>query len=312
MTLRKRHPRRAPRTVREHWRRTTRRFAAARLAFGHGTASARDEAAWLVCHVLGIPFDRLDAVLERPLAAARASRLDALAGRRIASRVPLAYLLGEAWLCGHRFHVDERVIVPRSHIAELLCEGLEPWLPAAPRVVRVLDMCTGSGCLAILAALALPGSRVDAVDVSAAALAVARVNVTGYGLGRRVRLIRSDLFAALAGQRYDVVVANPPYVDARAMGALPEEYRREPALALAGGGDGLDVVRRILTAAPDHLTERGVLIVEIGANRRALEAAYPRLPFTWLDTRAGDEQVFLLHRADFRDPATEPVARARG
>jgi len=298
LTGTKRRARAPSPTVRDHWRRTTRRFAAARLTFGHGTGSARDEAAWLVCNVLGIPFDELDAALDRHLTPARARRIDELAGRRIESRKPLAYLLGEAWLDGHRFHVDERVIVPRSHIGELLGERLAPWIPEEAGIHRVLDMCTGSGCLAILAALAFPEARVDAVDVSSDALAVARVNVDEYGLQARVRLVRSDLFGALGVERYDLIVANPPYVDARAMRALPDEYRHEPPLALAGGSDGLDTVHRLLAGAPDHLTERGALIVEIGANRAALEAAYPRLPFTWIDTRAGGEQVFLLHRAD--------------
>jgi len=301
LTPRKRRAHASP-TVRDHWRRTTRRFAAARLAFGHGTESARDEAAWLLCNVLGIPFEKLDGALDRPLAAARARRLEELADRRIQSRKPLAYLLGEAWLDGHRFHVDERVIVPRSHIAELLVEGLAPWIAPEASIDRVLDMCTGSGCLAILAALALPESRVDAVDLSPDALAVAQVNVAEYGLQKRVRLIRSDLFGALGSERYDLIVSNPPYVDARAMRRLPEEYRHEPALALAGGQDGLEVVRRILAEAPDHLTDHGLLIVEIGANRAALEAVYSRLPFTWLETRSNAEQVFLLQLADFGAP----------
>lgn len=287
-----------PSSVRDHWRRITRRFAAARLAFGHGTGAARDEAAWLVCSVLGIDFDDLTAALERPVEATRARRLAELADRRIASRAPLAYLLNEAWLDGRRFYVDERVIVPRSHIAELLGEGLAPWIPARESIRSILDMCTGSGCLAILAALEFPGARVDAADVSADALAVAEINVTAYRLQDQLRLVGSDLFAALSGKRYDLIVANPPYVDANAMRELPDEYRREPALALAGGADGLSVVRRILDAAPDHLTEDGVLIVEIGTHRAALEAAYPRLPFLWPTTQVGDREVFLLHRAN--------------
>ncbi len=298
MNGRKRRTVGAPSTVRDHWRRITRRFAAARLAFGHGTGSARDEAAWLVCSVLDIPFDVLDAALDRPVDEARAKRLEELADRRIDSRAPLAYLLKEAWLDGLRFYVDERVIVPRSHIAELLGDGLAPWIPSPAMIGRVLDLCTGSGCLAILAARAFPDARIDASDVSEDALAVARVNRDTYGLGDRLRLVRSDLFTALSGDRYDLILANPPYVDARAMRALPAEYRHEPDLALAGGPDGLDVVRRILDEAPLHLTEHGLLIVEIGANCAALEAAYPRLPFTWLDTSGGDGQVFLLQRRD--------------
>jgi ribosomal protein L3 glutamine methyltransferase len=288
----------APFTVRDQWRRITRRFAAARLAFGHGTGSARDEAAWLVCSVLGIPFDDLDAALDRSVDGALARRIESLADRRIESRRPLAYLLNEAWLDGHRFYVDERVIVPRSHIAELLNDGLSPWITSPASVKRVLDLCTGSGCLAILAALAFPDARVDASEISEDALSVARINVAAYCLQGRLRLVRSDLFGALTGEHYDLIVSNPPYVDARAMRALPEEYRHEPTLALTGGADGLDVVRRILVEAAGHLTERGLLVVEIGANRQALEAACPRLPFVWLATPAGGQEVFLLHYAD--------------
>ncbi|MGB8434699.1 MAG: 50S ribosomal protein L3 N(5)-glutamine methyltransferase [Burkholderiales bacterium] len=294
---------RAPSTVRDHWRRITRRFAAARLAFGHGTGSARDEAAWLVCSVLDIPFDDLNATLDRPVKKARAQRLEELAGRRIDSRAPLAYLLKEAWLDGYRFYVDERVIVPRSHIAELLGDGLAPWISSRESIGRVLDMCTGSGCLAVLAARAIPEARIDATDVSEDALAVARINRDAYDLGDRLRLIQSDVFTALHGERYDLILANPPYVDARSMRELPAEYRHEPALALAGGSDGLDIVRRILREAPEHLTERGILVVEIGGNQAALEAAYPQLPFTWLATHAGDEQVFLLDRSNLADPS---------
>ncbi len=248
--------------------------------------------------MLDIPFDDLDAALDRPVEQARAQRLEELASLRIDSRVPLAYLLKEAWLDGLQFYVDERVIVPRSHIAELLHDGLAPWTPSRASIGRVLDMCTGSGCLAILAARAFPDARIDASDLSQDALAVARINRDAYGLGDRLRLVHSDLFAALRGERYDLILVNPPYVDAHAMRELPAEYRHEPDLALAGGSDGLDVVRRILVEAPDHLTEHGILIVEIGANRTVLEAAYSRVPFIWLATHSGDEQVFLLHRAD--------------
>jgi len=288
----------APSTVRDQWRRITRRFAAARLAFGHGTGSARDEAAWLVCSVLGIAFEELGAALGRSVDGALVRRIESLADRRIESRRPLAYLLNEAWLDGHRFYVDERVIVPRSHIAELLSDGLSPWIASPSAIARVLDLCTGSGCLAILASLAFPDAMIDAADVSPQALAVARMNAESYRLGERLRLVQSDLFAALGGRRYDLIVSNPPYVNAESMRRLPEEYRHEPGLALAGGADGLDIVRRILDEAAEHLTDRGVLVVEVGANRARLEAAYPRLPFTWLATAAADDGVFLLHRSD--------------
>jgi ribosomal protein L3 glutamine methyltransferase len=283
-------------TVRDWWQRITRRFAAARLAFGHGTGCARDEAAWLVCSVLGIAFDDLDAALERPVKAALARHLEELADRRIASRAPLAYLLNEAWLNGHRFYVDERVIIPRSHIAGLLEGGLVPWIDSPGSVRRALDLCTGSGCLAILAALVFPLARIDASDISEDALAVARINVAAYRLEARVRLVQSDLFGALQGERYDLIVSNPPYVDARTLHTMPEEYRHEPTLALDGGEDGLAIATRILRQAADHLTDRGILVGEIGAHRAALEAAHPRLPLTWLETRAGGEQVFLIQR----------------
>jgi ribosomal protein L3 glutamine methyltransferase len=279
------------------WREITRRFAGARLSYGHGTQSARQEAAWLLCHVLRIPFDDLPEALDRPVGEAMARRLERLAGRRLATREPLAYLLREAWLGSYRFYVDRRVIVPRSHIAELLPGGLAPWLRRG-KVRRVLDLCTGSGCLAILAALAFPGARVDASDVSAAALTVARRNVAAYGLGKRVRLARSNLFSALRTRRYDLILCNPPYVPATEMRRLPVEYRAEPRRALAGGPDGLSFVRRLLAEAPAHLAPDGVLVVEIGANRKAVESAFPRLPFAWLATRAGDDLVFLLSRED--------------
>jgi ribosomal protein L3 glutamine methyltransferase len=284
-----------PRPVGEWWREIARRFARARLHFGHGTQNARDEAAWLLCHVLGIRFEDLATTVARPVLGRDARQLERLANRRIAAREPLAYLLHEAWLADHRFYVDRRVIVPRSHIAELLRDGLEPWLPpAGPK--RVLDLCTGSGCLAILAALAFRGARVDASDVSSAALAVARRNVQAYRLRTRVRLIKSDLFAALGARRYDLILCNPPYVPCAEMRRLPAEYRAEPAVALAGGRDGLDFVRRLVAEAAHHLGRDGVLVVEIGANRKALARAMPSVPFTWLATSAGEGLAFALRR----------------
>ena len=279
-----------------------RRFRRARLAFGHGTDNAYNEAAWLLLHMAKRPYDDLSGALQLVLSAPQRRRALALIEKRIATRKPLAHLLREAWLGEHRFYVDERVIVPRSHIAELLHAGLAPWVRSPAQVHRALDMCTGSGCLAILLARAYPRARVDAVDVSAPALAVARRNVEQYRLRSRVHLVRSDLFAGLAKLRYDVIVANPPYVDARAMGRLPLEYRREPPLALAGGRDGLAFVRRILTDARRHLTPHGILVVEVGNNRRVLERAYPALPFTWLETSAGVDQVFLLTRGQLPAP----------
>ena len=278
-------------TVGELLRGTARRFAAARLHFGHGTHNARDEAAFLVLRGLGLRFD---ADLARPVRGSEAARIEKLVQRRIRERIPVAYLLRQAWLGKLGFYVDQRVIVPRAFIAELPRERLRPWLKR--RVRRALDLCTGSGCLAVLLALAFPRARIDATDVSRQALAVARKNVFCYGLGKRIRLIQSDLFAALGGRRYDLIVTNPPYVTAASMRALPREYRHEPRRALAGGGDGLDFVRRILAAARAHLQPGGLLVCEIGDNRRALGRQFPRLPFLWPDTSAGPGQVFMLPR----------------
>jgi ribosomal protein L3 glutamine methyltransferase len=214
--------------------------------------------------------------------------------QRVRTRKPLAYLIHEAWLGEHRFYVDERVLVPRSFIAELLRERLRPWVSRPVR--RALDLCTGSGCLAILVALAFPRARVDATDISGGALAVARTNVKAYRLGRRVRLAKADLFPELA--TYDLIVADPPYVGAAAMRKLPPEYRREPRVALAGGADGLVLVRRILDSAPDFLQPGGWLVVEVGHARRRVERAFPKLPFIWAETSAGDDCVFLLRRED--------------
>jgi ribosomal protein L3 glutamine methyltransferase len=282
-----------PRTVGDWWQEVARRFRQANLAFGHGTSNARDEAAWLVCHALRIPFTEFEQTLGRVVAAPAARRIAALAARRIRTRQPLAYLLHEAWLQDRRFYVDRRVIVPRSHIAELLPAGLDFWLRGrSPR--RVLDLCTGSGCLAILAAFAFPRARVDASDISAAALAVARRNVASYRLKRRVHLIQSDLFAALGQGRYDVILCNPPYVPERDMRRLPPEYRHEPALALAGGQKGFDLVRRLLAEAADHLAADGLLVIEVGEGRRAVEREFPRLAVTWLETSAGRGLVFAV------------------
>jgi len=261
-----------------------RRFRAARLRYGHGTDNARDEAAFVVLRGLGLGFD---ASLDSDVRPAGQRRVESLVRRRIESRTPAAYLLNEAWLGGHSFYVDRRVIVPRSHIARLLSEKLQPWLSRPPR--RILDLCTGSGCLAVLAALAFPRAQVVAADVSPAALAVAARNVRRYRLGKRIKLVRSDVFAALAGERYDLIVTNPPYVPEREMRALPSEYRREPRISLAGGADGLSAVRTIIAGAKDHLRAGGLLVCELGANRRALEREHPALPLYW-----PQDEVFIL------------------
>jgi len=276
----------------------------ARLRFGHGTHNARDEAVFLALHVLKLPYESLQASFERRLSGGERASLESLLARRIGQRTPAPYLVHEAWLGDDRFYVDRRVIVPRSFIAELLRAGLEPWLPRQLR--NALDLCTGSGCLAVLLAKRFPAARIDASDLSSGALAVARRNVARYRLGRRVRLLRSDLFAQLTGRRYDLIVSNPPYVNAASMRRLPPEYRHEPRAALAGGADGLEFVRRILAEAHAHLAPGGLLVCEIGHNRRALEKSFPSLPFLWLETSAGPEHVFLLEREQL--PLTKAIS----
>jgi ribosomal protein L3 glutamine methyltransferase len=286
-----------PNSVRGWLDATVGRFNKAGLHFGHGSTNAYDEAAYLILHTLKLPLDELDSVLERRLMHGEIEALERIVHRRVEERVPLAYLTREAWLGDFRFYVDERAIVPRSYIAELLIDGLYPWIGDDQPVNKALDLCTGSGCLAILLALAFPDAQVDATDLSVEALEVAAINVAKYGLRDRVHLTRGDLFADLAG-RYDVIVSNPPYVNRESMERLPQEYRAEPQMALAGGDDGLEIVCRLLARARAHLNERGVLIVEIGHNRDALEQAFPRLPFTWLETSGGDGFVFLLTAQD--------------
>jgi len=285
-------------TVRDWLRFAVSRFNEAKLFFGHGSDNAFDEAAYLILHTLHLPLDRLEPFLDASLTHGESEEVQAVIERRVRDRIPAAYLTHEAWLGAHRFYVDERVIVPRSFIAELLPEQLAPWVENPAEVTRALDLCTGSGCLAILAALAFPNAEVDAVDLSKDALDVAAKNVADYGLADRVELIESDLFAALDGRTYDVILSNPPYVNAESVAALPPEYQAEPALALGSGEDGLDATRQILATAKTHLNPGGLLVVEIGHNRDALEAAYPALPFTWLDTEGGDQFVFMLRRED--------------
>ena len=282
-----------------------RRFRATRLTFGHGTQGARDEAAWLLTSVLRLPHDGLAQALVHELTARERRSAARLIEERIRTRRPLAYLLKEAWLGEHRFYVDGRVIVPRSFIAELLRDRIEPWLQRTRKVRRALDLCTGSGCLAVLLALAFPHATVDASDVSRSALVVARRNLRAYRLEERVKLVRTDLFADLEPERYDLILANPPYVGAAAMRRLPPEYRHEPRLALDGGRDGLAFTRRILLAARDFLRPRGLLVVEIGPNRRRLEQAFPRLPFIWPETSAGYDCVFVLSREDLTGSALQ-------
>ncbi len=272
---------------------------AAGVWFGHGTDNALDEAAWLVSHAAGLPPDFGEDELERVLSPGAVQSARELIARRIETRQPAAYLIGEAWFAGLPFYVDERVLVPRSPIAELIADRFQPWL-APERIRRVLDLCTGSGCIAIATALALPEARVDAGDISAEALDVARRNVARHGVGDRVHLYRSDLFDAIPAGEYDLILSNPPYVDAEDMAALPEEYRREPALGLAAGETGLDLVVPLLQQAGRHLASDGVLIVEVGNSAGALQAAFPDVPFVWLEFMHGGEGVFLLDAAQLR------------
>mgnify|MGYP001428776667 FL=1 len=285
-------------TIRDFLRYAVSRFKAAGLFFGHGSDNAWDEAVYLTLHTLNLPLDRLEPFLDARLLTQERDALLEIYRRRCEDRLPAAYLTNEAWLAGHRFYVDERVIVPRSFIAELLDEQLAPWVGDPWAIESALDLCTGSGCLAILAALAFPEARVDAVDLSPEAIAVAQRNVETYDLGERIEIIRSDAFSKLQERRYDLIISNPPYVNADSVAARPPEYLHEPAMALGSGKDGLDFTRIILRDARKHLNPHGLLVVEIGHNREELEAAYPDLPFTWLDTAAGNEFVFLLRAAD--------------
>jgi len=274
------------------------RLKQAGVSFGHGTTNAFDEAAWLVMWALGLPLDALEAQARRELGADEEAKADALVTQRIETRRPAAYLTGEAWLQNVPFHIDERSIVPRSFIAELLADGegdgtLDAWL--SDRTHRVLDLCTGNGSLAVIAAMAYPEVVVDAADISADALALARVNVDRHQLGKRITLLESDLLAGVRGP-YDLIVCNPPYVNSASMAALPREYQHEPALALAGGDDGMDLVRRIVRDAATHMSPEGVLVLEIGNERPHFEHAFRKLEVAWLETSAGHDQVLLVTR----------------
>ncbi len=274
------------------------RLREAGVVFGHGTGNAFDEAAWLVAFALGVPFEAIDDRAERDLSGDEISRATALVDQRIERRLPAAYLTREAWLQNVPFYVDQRSIVPRSYIAELLVDGeqsgtLDAWL--SDETHAVLDLCTGNGSLAVIAAMAYPEVVVDAADIDVAALEVARINIERHGLSSRITPIESDLYTKLPGC-YDLIVCNPPYVNARSMAQLPPEYRAEPALALAGGVDGMDLVRRIVAESATHLTPRGVLVLEIGHERGHFERAFPRLEAAWLETSAGDNSVLLLTR----------------
>ncbi|MDD2769944.1 MAG: 50S ribosomal protein L3 N(5)-glutamine methyltransferase [Methylococcus sp.] len=286
-------------TVRDYIRWAATRFAQAGVFLGHGTETALDEAAALVMHVIRQPHDLPSGYFSAVLTFEEREAIVRLVGRRIDERIPLAYLTHEAWFAGLQFHVDERVLVPRSPIAELIENQFKPWLEEGA-VSEVLDLCTGSGCIAIACAYAFPDARVDAVDISPGALEVAGTNVEAHGVGDTVRLVQSDLYEALDDRRYDLIVSNPPYVNREEWSSLPAEYHAEPRLGLESGEDGLDCVRRILAGAADRLTLNGILVVEVGSSVAALEAAYPEVNFLWLDFERGGEGVFLLTAAQVR------------
>lgn len=285
-------------TIRDLLRFAVSQFNKAGLHFGHGSTTAYDEAAYLILKTLFLPLDQLEPFLDARLMDSECKQVLDMIERRVTDRIPAAYLTHEAWLGEFSFYVDERVIIPRSFIAELLQTQLSPWITEHDHVTAALDLCTGSGCLAILMAHAFENAQIDAADISTQALAVAHKNVQDYGLEQRIDLIESDLFSALSGKRYDLIISNPPYINAESMERLPQEYRHEPENALASGDDGLNATRKILQQAARHLADEGILVVEIGHNRAELEQAYPKIPFTWLETSAGDEFVFLLQREE--------------
>jgi ribosomal protein L3 glutamine methyltransferase len=292
-------------TLRDLLRYAVTRFNTAKLFFGHGSSNAFDEAAYLLLHTLQLPLDQLEPFLDAHLLPDEVAAALRVIERRAEERVPAAYITHEAWLGSNRFYVDERVIVPRSFLAELIPEQFAPWLADADAVENILDLCTGSGCLPVLLAEAFPNAQIDAVDISADALAVARRNVDDYQLQDRITLVESDLYAQLPPRKYDLIISNPPYVNAQAMAQLPQEYLQEPQLALAGGSDGMDLVRKIVAGAAARLNDDGLLIVEVGNERAHAEAAFAGMEMTWLSTSAGDDMVFLLTAQQLRqlDPA---------
>ncbi|WP_426193223.1 50S ribosomal protein L3 N(5)-glutamine methyltransferase [Massilia sp. DWR3-1-1] len=287
-------------TPRDLLRHAVSRFNAAKLFFGHGSSDALDEAAYLILHTLHLPLDKLDPFLDAKLLPEEVHQVLAVIERRAVARVPAAYITHQAWLGSYAFYVDERVLVPRSFIAELIPESFSPWVEDAFAVDNILELCTGSGCLAIMMADAFPNSVVDAIDISTDALAVAEQNIRDYKLEGRVNPIASDLYANVPFKKYDLIVSNPPYVNSASMAALPPEYLHEPQIGLAGGDDGMDLVRKIVEGAADYLTPNGILMVEIGNEREYAEAAFGHLGLTWVTTSAGDDMVFLLSADQLR------------
>lgn len=286
------------RTLRDLLRFTVSYFNRSDLFLGHGLPTAYDEAAYLILHTLHLSADQLEPFMDATLTRNERDQILRIIERRVNEKIPVAYLAHEAWLGDFNFYVDERVLIPRSFIAELLQDHLAPWVMDPYDIGTALDLCTGSGCLAILLAHAFEQAQIDAVDISSDALDVASINVRNYDLMNRIGLIQSDLFTELQGKRYDLIISNPPYVNAASMAMLPEEYHHEPSVALAGGSDGLDIIRRIFKEAAHHLTEDGLLIMEIGHNQAEVERAFPQLPCTWLETSSGDQFVLMVRRGD--------------
>jgi ribosomal protein L3 glutamine methyltransferase len=284
-------------TIRDWIRFAVSKFEASDIFYGHGTDNGYDEAVWLIMSALHLPMDTLDNFFDARLTEAERSKLADFIEQRISKHTPTAYLLKEAWLQGLKFYVDERVLIPRSFIAELLNNDLSPWIEFPELIESAADICTGSGCLGILLASAFPNAAIDVIDISQDAIDVANINIANYGLEAQITAIKSDMFSALNGKKYDVIISNPPYVDAPAMAALPAEYRNEPQLALGSGEAGLDHTHTILREAANYLSDDGILIVEIGHNREALEAAYPNIVFNWLEVSSGNEFVFLLTKS---------------
>lgn len=284
-------------TIRDWIRYAVSQFEASDIFYGHGTDNAYDEAVWLIMSALHLPMDTLNNFLDARITTAERTKLAGFIEQRITQHTPTAYLLKEAWLQGLKFYVDERVLIPRSFIAELLNNDLSPWIEFPEMIESAADICTGSGCLGILLASVFPNAAIDVIDISQDAIDVANINIANYGLEAQVTAIKSDMFSALKGKQYDVIISNPPYVDAPSMAALPAEYQNEPQLALGSGVAGLDHTHTILREAANYLNDDGILIVEIGHNRDALEAAYPNIVFTWLEVSSGNEFVFLLTKS---------------